>query len=341
MQARDTRGRADLRKALRHYFYTGDQIAFRSIIADAIQWPGGARPVLYEAYSQALSGDPHWKVDRLPGLVKAIDVQLDAVDRAVMAFCFGDVGEALRAINEAPVTGRHRQRFLLWRAFLENKSALDAGAYASEAPLNIFQFWDKAPPRDVEAAMDEWRDFVGPSSYARFDDASAREVLVDAGIPGLLDAYDSARHPAMKSDIFRLVYLLRNGGLYVDADTRPAPAARNVLGAASRSLHLAFYAHQPHGLLQNAVMLVEPGHPLLPLAIETCIKNVLGGEVERVSIATGPGVVTNAFLTLLEKGAIPATMMAFSECNTRLARNFPASYKGDDRSWHLAARREA
>lgn len=340
MQARSPSVRLDLRKALRRYLCTDDNSALRTIIDLSKQWPRDTRPVLYEAFSQVLAGYPQCKVDRLLVLAKSIDVQLDVVDRAVMAFCFGNTEEAIKLIDEAPTKGRHRQRFLLWRAFFQNKSALDSAVHASSEPVRVFQFWDKTPPPDVEAAMDEWRDLAGSSYYARFDDASAREVLADTAIPGLVAAYDAARHPAMKADIFRLVYLLRSGGLYVDADTRPAPDARNVLRTASRSLHLAFYAHQPHGLLQNAVMLVEAGHPILTLAIEACINNVLNGEGEKVSVATGPVVITNAFLTLLEKGAVPATMMAFTECNTRLARNFAASYKGDDRSWHLASRRD-
>lgn len=328
----------ELRKAVGVYLSAGKDTALQVIVAAGSAHPRGSRAVLYEAFSTVLSGASGYRPDRLPGIARALNLEQDMVDRAVLLFCLGDTGGALKAIDEAASTGAGRSRTLLWRAFFQGQLALDAGVERSPEPVMVFQFWDKNPPDDVRSAMGEWRELVGPAAYRSFDETSARDVLASAGIPGLLDAYDKAWHPAMKSDIFRLVQMLLHGGLYVDADMRPAPAALATLANASRDLHLMFCAHMPDGRMQNSVMLVSAGHSILHLAIGMCIQNVLDGSKRAPNGATGPIVITRCLLALLEKGHLQGSMMAYSACSHRLARNYPASYKGSERSWQVALR---
>jgi hypothetical protein len=296
------------------------------------------RIALYEAFSAVLSGAPQMKPFRLLSLRQELGVELDAVDRAVFAFCLGDVATALDAIHALPASGRHRSRVLLWRAFFTGRSALDAGIHGVPGPVAVVQFWDAAPPPDVLAAMELWRDVAG-DRYARFDQGTGREVVAAADIPGLVTAYDRAWHPAMKSDIFRLAWLFLHGGLYIDADMRPARALDAFLPTASRQLHLTFYAHMPGGRLQNSVMLAAPGHPLLRAAIDRCIRNVLHDDVRVPAQATGPAVLTNCLVDLLEAGPVPATMMAYADCQRRLATDFRPSYKTSEKSWQVAVGR--
>ncbi len=328
---------AALRLAVRRYLETGEQAALDALLPLARQ-EASPRVTLYEAFSLLLSGAPKMRAFRLLSLRQQLDITLDPVDGAVLAFCLGDLPAALEAIHAAPVTGPERRRVLLWRAFLVGKAALDAGVHAGEAPLPVFQFWDTTPPADVAAAMDLWRDVAG-EHYARFDEASARDLLAACDVPGVIEAYDRAWHPAMKCDIFRLGRLLLGGGLYVDADMRPAAGAPALLRAASRRLHLTFYAHMPSGRVQNSVMLAAAGHPLLRAALDVCIHNVLRADVRVPSQATGPAVLTNCLADLLAAGQVPATLMSYTECQRRLATDFRPGYKTSEKSWQVAVGR--
>lgn len=82
----------------------------------------------------------------------------------------------------------------------------------------ILQFWDqKSIPPDVENCMASWR-AIPNADHVVFDESTAREFIKAEYETRHLEAYDLCNHPAMKSDLFRLAYLYRNGGVYVDAD---------------------------------------------------------------------------------------------------------------------------
>jgi len=51
-----------------------------------------------------------------------------------------------------------------------------------------------------------------------FDDTSARRFICDNFSSRHVEAFERCRHPAMRCDYFRLCYLVRLGGFYVDAD---------------------------------------------------------------------------------------------------------------------------
>ena len=148
----------------------------------------------------------------------------------------------------------------------------------------IMQFWDQpVPPADVLASLESWR-IAGPP-LARFSDAAASDWLHDHYGQEVLAAYRHCHHPAMRSDLFRLAWLLRLGGLYVDADDAygspgPLPGFEAGLvllplaqfggtivpmaeGLAARAAgeHVGFFAN-------NAPLYARAGHPVLQAALE-------------------------------------------------------------------------
>jgi mannosyltransferase OCH1-like enzyme len=87
-----------------------------------------------------------------------------------------------------------------------------------KVPRRILQFWDqKTIPADVQNCMASWR-AIPNFDHVIFDDVRAREFIRVECEARHLEAYDLCNHPAMKSDLFRLAYLYRHGGVYVDAD---------------------------------------------------------------------------------------------------------------------------
>lgn len=100
------------------------------------------------------------------------------------------------------------------------RAAIDGNIPESheKVPRRIVQFWDQETiPSDVQDCIASWRAIPG-FDHVLFDDVRAREFIRAECESRHLEAYDLCNHPAMKSDLFRLAYLYRHGGVYVDAD---------------------------------------------------------------------------------------------------------------------------
>lgn len=100
------------------------------------------------------------------------------------------------------------------------RAAIDGNIPGSDAkvPRQILQFWDqKTIPADVQDCMATWR-AIPDFDHVVFDEDQARDFLRTEYDARHVEAYDLCSHPAMKSDLFRLAYLYRHGGVYIDAD---------------------------------------------------------------------------------------------------------------------------
>lgn len=167
------------------------------------------------------------------------------------------------------------------------------------ARLPLLQFWhDREPPADVRAVMQSWPRLNPALEPARFDGATARTFLAAEGGSDLVALFDACHHPAMQADLFRLVFLHRHGGLYVDADERcrrPVPdligRVRNLAIAAPCSDELPYYVN-------NAILLAEAGSPVLALALVEARRGIAAslaaGRRPSIWNHTGPGALTRA-----------------------------------------------
>ncbi|HLY07175.1 MAG TPA: glycosyltransferase [Rhizomicrobium sp.] len=98
-------------------------------------------------------------------------------------------------------------------------AAFNGLSLRSETPVpkRILQYWDRRDiPPDVATCMATWR--IPGFEYVLFDEEQAREFLKTDFDHRHLEAYDLCNHPAMKSDLFRMAYLHRYGGIFVDSD---------------------------------------------------------------------------------------------------------------------------
>src|SRR5205085_4123364 len=72
--------------------------------------------------------------------------------------------------------------------------------------------------RSSDLCMATWK--IPGFAYILFDEERAREFVKTEYESRHLEAYDLCNHPAMKSDLFRLAYLYRHGGIFVDSEDR-------------------------------------------------------------------------------------------------------------------------
>lgn len=162
-------------------------------------------------------------------------------------------------------------------------------------PRKLFQFWDTAePPEQVAALMEENRRLNPDYQYRRFDVATAIEYMREKGEAKAVRAFRLAPHAAAKADIFRLVLLWHEGGVFLDADDRCiAPLG----GLVDHSLRFMGYQEPPMSIGNN-FLAVQPHEPIIRAALEDAKLAFSGPRGESIWLASGPGAITRAIATV-------------------------------------------
>ncbi|WP_207191854.1 tetratricopeptide repeat protein, partial [Paracraurococcus ruber] len=212
-----------------------------------------------------------------------------------------------------------------------------AGGPTSGIPPRLAQYWDSgAPPAEIAALMAGWRAAHPGHDATLFDDASARAFLAARCAPAVLAAYARAREPAQKSDLFRLAWLLREGGWYIDADDRClAPLGSLPAGDAALVLY-----QEDYGTAGNNVIGAAPGHPVIALALESATAALNRGDRDILWFSTGPGLLTRALARVLAgQPAALAGMRLFERraMHQVVGMHCELGYKKTERHWSRTA----
>lgn len=98
---------------------------------------------------------------------------------------------------------------------------IDAPSDHVAIPRTIIQYWHDlgALPPDVRECLYSWEP-LKRYGFKRIliDDNGARSFISRRFGTRYLEAFDRCHHPAMRCDYFRLCYIYKHGGFYVDAD---------------------------------------------------------------------------------------------------------------------------
>ncbi|AOY97560.1 hypothetical protein BKK79_37110 (plasmid) [Cupriavidus sp. USMAA2-4] len=282
---------------------------------DTLRWLFGGHPPYETALARLRyedgDSDAAWKL-LTPALRSASQESRALAGSVLLALREGDVllEHCRQWIGDAP---HDTAPYMFALAAQQARGALrpfDDGAAASapapgpHQPLALVQYWDSAdPPEEVRQALSSWAAANPRLRHTVFCDARARDYLHTHYGADAVAAYDWCHHPAMKSDLFRLAYLARDGGVYVDADEfcrRPLLPLLAELDTvefiAARSADVAPY-------LYNAFLLARPGSGIVAHALELMLDGLARARHARhhpdIWHATGPGVLTRAVAGLL------------------------------------------
>lgn len=251
-------------------------------------------------------------------------------------------------------------RDLLWgqapRAVRDPSPPLDV-------PKVIVQFWDdsSAIPGDVSECLDTWRSAGRASGFTHvlFDDAhSERFIARSLGRP-FADAFARCPHPAMRSDYFRLCYIFRLGGIYVDADEvhggsdlpswfcdrrlKVQPLCYDTLAgamvpadvfrqSAKGSAELIFYVN-------NNPLIAPASHPIIRLALRRATRLLLGhgDELFDIQSTTGPGNLTRSLVrhvvSIGSNAVAERDFVLLTDWDAFSTSRWPLSYRDDARNW--------
>jgi tetratricopeptide (TPR) repeat protein len=220
-----------------------------------------------------------------------------------------------------------------------------AGAFARQPapaaggiPKTIMQYWDSSPPpADIARLMATWRETNSGYTYHLFNDMTAQAFLAETFPPEVLHVYRRGEYATQKSDIFRLAFLVAQGGIYADADDRCTGPITTIIPEGSR---LVVY-QDDHMTLCNNFIAAEPGHPILLAALQGAVTAMLRGDRDTVWFSTGPALLTRAFTqvlvasgpTLDDPAASGITVVDRRELTRAVSIHCTAAYKRTDRHW--------
>lgn len=150
---------------------------------------------------------------------------------------------------------------------------------------SLIQFWnDSTPPEDVSKLLRNTKAVNEGFLYNLFDDESALSFLEKEFDSTVKAAYLKSRLPAMRSDLFRVAYLFRFGGIYLDAATHCFISLKPFVGKGKLTL-----LRKWHGGICNGFISSPKGNEFLGRILDNIISNINNESSHNVWLVSGPG----------------------------------------------------
>ncbi|MFV1874439.1 glycosyltransferase [Nioella sp.] len=158
-------------------------------------------------------------------------------------------------------------------------------------PHLLTQFWDTAePPEQVKWVLEENRRLNPDYSLQLFNESDALHFMRERGEQEAARAFRLAPHTAAKADIFRLVVLWHEGGVYLDTDDRCLRALSDLIDHNMRFIGYQEYFQS----IGNNFIAVRPRDPIIRAALEDATTAFGSTRGESLWLASGPGPMTRS-----------------------------------------------
>lgn len=208
-------------------------------------------------------------------------------------------------------------------------------------PRKLAQYWNDAQrPVEIHEYMDTWARNNPGFNVQWFDDSRALDFIQEHASAHVVRAFRSAQHPAQRGDLFRLVYLLHEGGYYADADDRCRGPIDLYL---PRDCALVGYQENV-GSIANNFLGAAPGHPVIETALDHAVNAVSRGDRDIIWLSTGPGLLTRSLASwlasepdLMEMALGAVVILGIEAVRPVAAMHCSAGYKTTDRAWLRSA----
>ncbi|MFT8719265.1 glycosyltransferase family 32 protein [Acetobacter sp.] len=166
-------------------------------------------------------------------------------------------------------------------------------------PHQLMQFWDKPDlPEDVRDLVTLWQREEPGFQHSLVNEEEATAYITAHYPQAILTVWQGIEHVAGRSDFFRLCWLAREGGTYIDADEhRVGPLASLLTPGAGLVVN---WSPGPPPCVNNWFIAARPGHPALAALLQQAVTvlTVAANQHQRLSpwIATGPGLFSMAIM---------------------------------------------
>jgi hypothetical protein len=259
-----------------------------------------------------------------------------------------------------PEDDRFRSRFIQ-RLLFHQYDKRTSDFRRQPIPRVLVQYWDdfNRLPTDVKACLDTW-DSLRSQGFERlvFDDQNARSFIEANFGAEAREAFSRCHHAAMRCDYFRLCYIFRKGGFYVDADEVYSGASLEVLLDGHRlklqplcydvpsdtmvppSEFFVDEADRPERIfyVNNTPLIAPAGHAIVERALVRATTLLLSrSSREDIQSTTGPGNLSASLVAYAMATPTDGHRgYEFIRDWERVARTeWNLSYRKDERNWRL------
>ena len=233
----------------------------------------------------------------------------------------------------------------------------------SSIPRTLIQYWHDFHelPEDVNSCLSSWDSWLKRNRITRalFDDVKAKEFIANHFDKDHSDAFRLCHHPAMRCDYFRLCYLSKNGGFYLDADEEYQGARLDHLfaGSSLKLQPLCFDLSQCQMVsaeeflcekvcsdkriyyINNNPLIAPKNHPVIQRALDQSTRKLLNTpKPHDIQATTGPGNLTAGLVGYCIENYISSLNNTFEfifNWDSISLSKWPLSYRSDDRNWRL------
>lgn len=159
--------------------------------------------------------------------------------------------------------------------------------YTQQIPFTIVQTNEDAVLPGMKKAISTWIDLNPEYEHLYFTGKECREWLAKEYSQRTIDAYDSLVPGAYKADLFRICFIYKHGGVYVDSAMENLVPLREIIQP-----HHEFVSAKDDGVdagIYQAFFAATPQHPALAQIIELILERVEKQEYgHRDLYITGP-----------------------------------------------------
>lgn len=223
-------------------------------------------------------------------------------------------------------------------------------------PKVIIQYWHSLNeiPHDVLECIESWKPLKEKGfQFKLFDDQLAKEFIINNLEEKHLISYLKCHHPAMRCDYFRLCYLYKCGGFYVDADElllntdvdlmyndnniKVQPLCYSI--KQEKMVEIEYFFNKPYDATKiyyfnNNPIIAPPYHQLISIALNRATNKLVSDEnIFDIQSTTGPGNLSASIVYYLLSGMNEIEII--EDWNLYSKSPWPLSYRFDDRNWRL------
>ena len=191
---------------------------------------------------------------------------------------------------------------------------------------NIMLYWDDAPPSDIVAVAEKWQNFCPEWNVVLFCKESATRFLLEKYGKDIVRLFLTCAVPAMRSDFFRVFWVISEGGLY--SDVKFLPIRDPQFFDSGKNLTVA----KLRGRIKNGFFFCKKDCKELKSIAFEIIKAISKKEIQHIAFATGP----RAWKRVL--GKTETDTVKFVDWHTELftyvqISNYQSNTKGSRSHW--------
>lgn len=201
---------------------------------------------------------------------------------------------------------------------------------AARIPHRIAHYWQGPHGPAIARARAQWARLHPDSSQHLFDDETATDWLRQNFGPAMAQRFQALGHAALRADLFRLCWVLRQGGVFADLDEYPRIPVTPWLAGARAVLCI----ERGFGTIANNFIAAEPDHPVCAMALEFVCNALDQTDAPYAWWHSGPAQWTRAaFAHLVADGSTDVRLLSQARYCRHVATNLPYPHKRSPDHW--------